>query len=70
MAWGGVIFTMLMMAGRDFYYGNRFWGEVWISFSMLELAGFGQSVTYILTSHPRKRTYKLSVKCKQASNQR
>ena len=30
--------------GRDFYYGNGFWGEVWVSFSStLELASFGQS---------------------------
>lgn len=43
MVQGGVI---------DFYHANRFGGGVWVNFSsMLEPAGFGRSVIYILTPH-------------------
>lgn len=66
---GGVIFTILMMEGCDFYYGDEFWGEFWVSFSpMFELAGFGQSVIYSLTLYLIRTAYMKFTEYKQASS--
>lgn len=71
MAWGGVTFTMLIMGGGgDFYCGNGFGGEVWVSFSsVLELAYLGQSVFSNLTPHPTGKASMEFVEYKQASSQ-
>lgn len=73
MAQGGMIFTILMMEGCDFYcvkgVYNVFGGEVWVDFScMLEPASFGWSVTYY-SSHPTRAVYAECVECKQAFSQ-
>lgn len=56
--------------GGDFFCGNGFGGEVWVSFSsVLELAYLGQSVFSNLTPHPTGKASMEFVEYKQASSQ-
>lgn len=46
--WGVVIFTLSM---RVYLIMNEFWGGIWVNFSQLESASFGQSVNYTFSPH-------------------
>lgn len=63
MVSGGVIFTMLIRKGHDFYYANGFGSEILVNFSlMLELV----SLIYIFTTHAMGTDVTERVECKQA----